>query len=135
MHCRAVLQALQSPVPPLRRAPILRPAPKAGQYRSEIDAWLLADRQAPRKQRHTASRIGQGLVDEHGADVAEVTVRQDVRARDELGWPVGDVLVPRVQALYEGKEVDWGETMVEFASTLGLICLADVFRYLQSGPL
>ena len=42
---------------------------------------LMADRDAPRKQRHTAKRIWQRLVDEHGADVAESTVRQYVRAR------------------------------------------------------
>jgi hypothetical protein len=64
-----------------------------------IDGWLLADRVAPRKQRHTAKRIHQRLVDEHGGDVAEVTVRQYVRARKrQPGWPVGDVFVPQVHA-------------------------------------
>jgi hypothetical protein len=43
--------------------------------------WLLADRVAPRTQRYTAKRIHRRLVDEHGADVAEVTVRQYVRSR------------------------------------------------------
>jgi hypothetical protein len=38
---------------------------------------LDADRQAPRKQRHTAHRIWTRLRDEHpGFPVAEVTVRQ-----------------------------------------------------------
>jgi hypothetical protein len=35
---------------------------------------LLADRQAPRKQRHTGRRVWQRLVAEHGAVVAEITV-------------------------------------------------------------
>jgi len=39
-----------------------------------VDAWLEADRDAPRKQRHTAKRIHRRLVDEYGAEVAEVTV-------------------------------------------------------------
>ena len=64
-----------------KRAPVGRPAPKLGAYRALIDGWLEADRDAPRKQRHTARRIWQRLVDEHGAEVAESTVRQYVRAR------------------------------------------------------
>ena len=116
VHRRAVRQALQSPVPPLKRVAVSRPAPKLGPYRAVIDAWLLADRQAPRKQRHTAKRIHQRLVDEHGADVAEVTVRQYVRGRKrQLGWPVGDVFVPQVHAPGVEAEVDWGEAIVDFA--------------------
>jgi transposase len=115
VHRRAVRQALESAVPPAKRAPVSRPAPKLGAYRAVIDAWLLGDRVAPRKQRHTAKRIHQRLVDEHGADVAEVTVRQYVRARKrELGWPVGDVFVPQVHAPGMEAEVDWGEAIVEF---------------------
>jgi transposase len=115
VHRRAVRQALESALPPAKRAPVSRPAPKLGAYRAVIDSWLLADRVAPRKQRHTAKRIHQRLVDEHGADVAEVTVRQYVRARKrELGWPVGDVFVPQVHAPGMEAEVDWGEAIVEF---------------------
>ena len=109
VHRRAVRQALASPLPPAKRSPISRPAPKLGAYRAVIDGWLESDRDAPRKQRHTAKRIHQRLVDEHGADVAEVTVRQYVRARKrELGWPVGEVHVPQVHAPGAGAEVDWG---------------------------
>jgi transposase len=116
VHRRAVRQALYSAVPPAKRAPVSRPAPKLGAYRAVIDSWLLADRVAPRKQRHTAKRIHQRLVDEHGADVAEVTVRQYVRQRKrQLGWPVGDVFVPQVHAPGVEAEVDWGEAIVEFA--------------------
>ena len=113
VHRRTVEQALASPVPPAKRVPVSRPAPKLGAYRAVIDEWLLADRTAPPKQRHTAKRIWQRLVDEHGADVAEVTVRQHVRARKrELGWPVGDVFVPQVHAPGVEAEVDWGEALV-----------------------
>ena len=116
VHRRAVRQALQSPLPPAKRAPVSRPAPKLGPYRAVIDAWLEADRAAPRKQRHTAKRIHRRLVDEHGADVAEVTVRQYVRARKrELGWPVGEVFVPQVHAPGREAEVDWGQALVELA--------------------
>ena len=40
VHRRAVRQALASPVPPAKRAPVSRPAPKLGAYRALIDAWL-----------------------------------------------------------------------------------------------
>jgi len=114
VHRRAVRQALLSPLVPAKRAAVGRPAPKLGAYRAVIDSWLEADRQAPRKQRHTAKRIHRRLVDEHGADVAEVTVRQYVRQRKrELGWPVGEVFVPQVHAPGMEAEVDWGQAVVE----------------------
>ncbi|HEX5618568.1 MAG TPA: IS21 family transposase [Solirubrobacteraceae bacterium] len=113
VHRRAVRQALLSPLPPAKRVPVGRPAPKLGPFRALIDGWLEADREAPRKQRHTAKRIWQRLVDEHGADVAEVTVRQYVRARKrEIGWPVGEVFVPQVHAPGIEAEVDWGQAEV-----------------------
>jgi hypothetical protein len=58
VHRRAVRQALASPVPPVKRAPVSRPAPVLGEHHALIDAWLEADRDAPRKQRHTARRGG-----------------------------------------------------------------------------
>ncbi|HYN51851.1 MAG TPA: IS21 family transposase [Thermoleophilaceae bacterium] len=116
VHRRAVRQALVSPLPPAKRAPVGRPAPKLGPYRAVIDEWLEADRAAPRKQRHTAKRIWRRLVDEHGADVAEVTVRQYVRRRKrQLGWPVSEVFVPQVHAPGVEAEVDWGQAVVELA--------------------
>jgi transposase len=131
VHRRAVRQALASPLPPPKRAPVGRPAPKLGPYRAVIDAWLVADREAPRKQRHTARRIWRRLVDEHGADVAEVTVRQYVCARKrELGWPVGEVFVPQVHAPGREAEVDWGEAVVELggvATTVHLFVMRASF--------
>jgi transposase len=116
VHRRAVRQALVSPVPPAKRSPSSRPAPKLGAYRALIDAWLEADRDAPRKQRHTARRIWRRLVDEHGADVAETTVRDYVRSRKRaMGWPVGEVFVPQVHAPGVEAEVDWGQAQIELA--------------------
>ena len=57
VHRRAVRQALESAVPPTKRAPEVRPAPALGAYHAIIDAWIKADKDAPRKQRHTARRI------------------------------------------------------------------------------
>jgi transposase len=118
VHRRAVRQALASPLPPVKRAPVGRPAPKLGAYRAIVDGWLEADREAPRKQRHTAKRIWRRLVDEHGADVAETTVRDYVRARRRaMGWPAGEVFVPQVHAPGVGAEVDWGQAQVDLAGS------------------
>ncbi len=111
-----VRQALESPVPPPRKRPEGRPAPKLGEFHELIDEWLVADLEAPRKQRHTARRIWQRLVDEHGADVAEATVREHVRnRRREMGLTVGQVFVPQVHAPAQTAEVDWGEAQVLLA--------------------
>lgn len=109
VHRRAVRQALASPVPPAKRAPAQRPAPKLGPYRALIDSWLEGDREAPRKQRHTAKRIWERLRDEYAADVAETTVREYVhRRRRELGLGV-EGFVPQVHEAGAEAEVDWGE--------------------------
>ena len=116
VHRRTVRQALASSLPPARKRPAGRPAPKLGAYRALIDGWLLADREAPRKQRHTAKRVWQRLVSEHGADVAERTVREYVAARKrELGLGVGEVFVPLCHQPGEEAEVDWGEATVQLA--------------------
>ena len=75
-----------------------------------IDAWLLADREVPRKQRHTARRVWQRLVAEHGASVAEVTVSRYVaRRRIELGLDRVEVAVPQTHPPGAEAEVDFGE--------------------------
>jgi len=45
--------------------------PVLGPYHGLIDTWLVADREAPRKQRHTARRVWERLVEEQGARVGE----------------------------------------------------------------
>jgi len=114
VHRRTVGQALLAPWPPERKRPASRPAPALGAYRALIDSWLEADREAPRKQRHTARRIWRRLLDEHGAQVAETTVRDYVRRRRrELGLVVGEVFVPQAHAAGAQAEVDWGRALVD----------------------
>jgi hypothetical protein len=83
VHRRAVRAALVSAVPPPCEP---YAAVEAGDRRvgEVIEGWLVADRELPRKQRHTARRIWQRLVAEHGAQVAVVTVSRYV-ARGS-GW-------------------------------------------------
>ena len=74
VHRRTVRAALADAVPPERKVPD-RPRPVSGPWESTVRTWLEADLSEPRKQRHTARRVWQRLLDEKGAMVAESTIR------------------------------------------------------------
>jgi transposase len=124
VHRRTVRQAVASAVPPPRKAYPPRPRPALGPYTQVIDAWLVADREVPRKQRHTARRIWQRLVAEHGASVAEVTVSRYVaRRRAELGLEQVQVMVPQSHEPGAEAEVDFGEFHAVVAGALAKLWL------------
>ena len=116
VHRRMVRQALANAEPPERRKweherPVIDP------LRPFIDAILEADRNAPRKQRHTAHRIYQRIRTELADHpVAEVTVRQYVRERkQELGWSTRATCVPQSYAPGQEGQVDWYEAWAELS--------------------
>ncbi|MCS3790032.1 ribosomal protein L37AE/L43A [Tsukamurella ocularis] len=81
VHRRTVRQALSSAEPPPRKTPD-RSAPRLDRFKPVIDAMLRPDVDAPRKQRHTATRIRERLAIEHNADeLSHSTVRDYVRIR------------------------------------------------------
>ncbi|HMC95078.1 MAG TPA: IS21 family transposase [Polyangia bacterium] len=130
VHRRTVRQALGSAVPPERKRPVGRPAPALGAFREWIDEILVADQTAPRKQRHTAKRIGDRLADEHGVVVAGSTMRDHVRQRRrELGL-AAEAFCEQVHDPGVTAEVDWGEATVSVAgvvSVLGLFLMRSCF--------
>jgi transposase len=108
VHRRAVRQALVSATPPTKRRPP-RASPVLGPYLATIRRWLIEDRQVPRKQRHTARRIWERLVDEESAHVAEPTVRAAVRRlRRELDLERRDVAIVALHLPGEEAQVDFG---------------------------
>jgi transposase len=116
VHRRTVRQALANAVPPPRKAYPRRSRPAMDPWVEVVDAWLLGDRDVPRKQRHTARRVWQRLVAEHGASLAEVTVSRYVaRRRIELGLDRKEVMVPQTHPPGAEGEVDFGE----FYATVG----------------
>jgi transposase len=90
-----------------------------------IDAMLWADVAAPPKQRHTARRIFQRLVDEHGVAVSYSTVSHyvadrraqiEAQARDRAG--VLDGFVPQTHQPGQDAEVDFAEVWVQVCGEL-----------------
>src|SRR5271157_2809885 len=114
-HRRMVRQALASAMPPERKVPA-RSSPKLGPVREFIDGILESDREAPRKQRHTAHRIWQRIQQEHPeVRVAEATVRRYVRRRkQELGVAARETFVPQSYDWGVEAQVDWYEAAVQF---------------------
>ena len=133
VHRRTVRQALADAVPPPRKVYPVRPRPAIDEWVSVIDAWLIADAVAPRKQRHTARRIWQRLVAEHQATCSEVTVSRYVaRRRLELGLANREVSIPQTHLAGAEAEVDFGEF---YATIAGLVvkCWMFVMRLSHSG--
>jgi transposase len=111
VHRRTVRQALASATPPRRKVPV-RDSPLLGAHEVQIRTWLVEDLKAPRKQRHTARRVWQRLRDEHGAVLAESTVRGVVgRIRSELVATTRLVPIGQEHPVGEEAEVDFGEFM------------------------
>jgi transposase len=84
--------------------------PVLGPYRSLIEAWLRADKEVPKKQRHTARRVYNRLRTEQGYQGSESNVRRYVRlVRMELGIDPGrEVFIACEADAGQEAEIDWG---------------------------
>lgn len=126
VHRRTVRQALADAVPPARKTPE-RGAPVLGPYEATVRRWLVEDLDAPKKQRHTARRVWQRLIEEEGASVAESSVRNLVaRLRTEIGAGREQVMVPQTHPPADEAEVDFGEFTAVIAGVvmkLFMFCL------------
>jgi len=108
-HRRYVREALASPVPPPRKV-VERASPLLDEWKPTIDGWLEGDRDVPRKQRHTARRVWQRLVEEHDAQIGESTVRRYVAAwKATQPGKVAEVKVPQWHRLGDEGEIDFGQ--------------------------
>lgn len=63
---------------PRQRAKKPRPAPQMDRWKPVLAQWVAKDEEEPRKQRQTARRMYQRLVEEYGATVSEASVRRYV---------------------------------------------------------
>ncbi len=93
----------------MRRKTPQRDAPVLGPWKDTIRGWLKADLEMPKKQRHTAHRVWERLVGEHGVQVGESTVRRFVaQVKAEL-VKAPMVAVPQTHRLGAEAEADFGE--------------------------
>jgi transposase len=104
-----------------------QPYPVLGSYLPIIDRWLAADKESPRKQRHTARRIYHRLQYEHGYPGSEATVRHYVsEARIRLGLKTDTVFIPSDPELGREAEADWGNCQAILAdepTKLKMFCM------------
>lgn len=102
-----------------------RGAPVMDAVKEIVNAWLVADQTAPRKQRHTAHRIFGRLVAEQGFKGKESTVRRYVRLRRaEIEVPEAFLLLEYSPGL--DAQCDFGEAEVVLdgqATTIQLFCM------------
>lgn len=109
VHRRTVRQALANATPPQRKTPE-RVSPVLGGYVEQVRTWLSEDLKVKPKQRHTARRVWQRLVEEEGVDVAESSVRALVaQLRREIAGTVAKVPIIQEHPAGEEAEVDFGE--------------------------
>jgi len=132
VHRRTVRAALEDATPPVRRSPV-RASPVLGAYEGLVRGWLVADVAAPRKQRHTARRVWQRLLEEEAAVVGESSVRRLVaRLRVEVGSGRTLVTVPQTHPVGVEAEVDFGEFRAVVAGVLTKLFMF-VLRLSHSG--
>jgi len=109
VHRRTVREAIDNPQPPARKQP-QREKPVIGPWIPLIDEWLDDDLKAHHKQRHTATRIHNRLVAEHGAKIALRTVSKYVAKRKaEIGAANKEVFVVQEHLPGDEGEVDFGD--------------------------
>lgn len=136
---RTVAAALAStwpkePKPPPKRGSRLDP------YRAVIDGWLCANLDAPKKQRHTAKRIFDRLLDEHDAVgvVSYGMVRDYVATRRreiriESGREPVNTFIPQTHLPGREGEVDFGEVIVRLRGEL-VTCTNETHKRCQTKP-
>lgn len=112
VHRRMVRQALASALPPNRK-PYGRAKPKLESIKDYIDGILDSDRNAPRKQRHTAHRIWTRVQSElPDVKISESQVRRYVRQRKhEVGLAALEIFVPQSYSFGQEAQVDWYEAI------------------------
>jgi len=106
---RTVRKAIHDAGPPCHTLSHARTRPVLGPFLATIDRWLSEDEAQPRKQRHTARRIYQRLVAEHGFHGGDSTVREYVRKRRPKQKPI---FIPLAYEPGQDAQFDFGEALV-----------------------
>ena len=96
-----------------------QPFPVLDGYLGIIDGWLEGDKDRPKKQRHTGRRVYNRLVEEHGYEGSESTVRRYVRfAKMRFGLDLPRAFVPcdpEAECNGYGRVCPWKEVIVKIS--------------------
>jgi len=114
LHWQTLEKILGNAQPPGYRMQARRPKPLIGDFLPVIQEILIADRQAPRKQRHTAKRIFERLRDEHDYQGGYTSVKDAVRQWRQVN---AETFVPLSHPAGEA-QVDYGFAKVMMAGEL-----------------
>lgn len=116
VHRRMVREAVGNALPKPRKK-TERPRWKLKAAVDFIDAVLLADRKAPRKQRHTAHRVWERIQRElPSCRIGERTVRQYVHDRRiALGFLERETCVPQSYGWGVEAQIDWYESYADLS--------------------
>ena len=109
IHWDTLTRILEHVEPPGYQQAQPRPKPKIGPFLPIIHKILEDDRQAPRKQRHTAKRIFDRLVAEHQFDGGYTIVKDAVRAWKQQSK---EVFLPLSHPMGEA-QVDFGFAQID----------------------
>jgi transposase len=137
VHRRTVREALSSAWPSPRKKPPPRKT-RLEPYKDAIEQILLADLDAPRKQRHTSKRIFNRLVGELEMEgISYATVCDYVRwrrplVRVEAGRGPPEVFIPQTHKPAAEAEVDFGDVWIKLAG-VSTKCFLFTFRLSYSG--
>lgn len=112
LHFPTIKKILAHSSPPEFQSPD-RPQPKIGRYLERISEILEADKERPKKQRHTAKRIFERLREE-GYTGGYTQVTEAVRARKRISQ---EVFVPLIHRPGE-TQADFGEALVKMNGVL-----------------
>ena len=110
---RTIRKALAGEVPRYR-VQKAREKVVIGQHMEQIRAWLIQDKKAPKKQRHTATRVHERLKSEFDYKGSLSTTIAAVREiRLDLDASRKEVFIPSDPLKREGAEMDWGELYLD----------------------
>jgi len=113
MHWSTLEKILRHSQPPGYRMKENRPKPKLGPYLDRISQILESDKEVPKKQRHTAKRIYERLVEE-GYQGKYTVVKDAVREMKQRGR---EVFMPLVHHPGEA-QVDFGYALAKLSGVL-----------------
>jgi len=118
---QAIRKALSQTEPPRYGLKKPRACPVMDPFRDVVAGWLADDGHAPPKQRHTAKRVYDRLVEDYQFGGVEATVRRYVAL---LRAKAPEVFIPLEAAWGQQAQVDWGQATVRMA---GIAVVAHLF--------